>query len=181
MHTRLQILFHFRREAAMEHPDFASAHTHSTPEKRLTAEGIDLPSAPGPLGAYRPWVIFGSLLITSGQFPWRDGKLAYVGRIGSNVSPKDAYAACRLAAINAIAQLKDALGDLTRIKQIVRVEGTMQVATGFRDHPKALDGASDLINIVFGEAGRHSRMIYTNTEMPLDTPVLLVLLAEIRE
>jgi hypothetical protein len=85
------------------------------------------------------------------------------------------------AAINAIAQLKDAVGSLTRVKRIVRLEGTMQVAMGFRDHPKALDGASDLINLVFGEAGRHSRMIYTNPEMPLDSPVLIVLLAEIRD
>ena len=155
---------------------------HATPEERLAAEGIVLPPAPGPLGAYRPWVTFGSLLMTSGQFPWRgDGKLAYTGRIGSSLGPKDAYAACRLAAINAIAQLKDAVGSLSRIKQIVRVEGTMQVGAGFRDHPKALDGASDLINLVFGDAGHHSRMIYTNPEMPLDTPVLLVLLAEIRD
>jgi enamine deaminase RidA (YjgF/YER057c/UK114 family) len=159
----------------------ASAPSNATPEARLTAEGIALPAAPGPLGAYRPWVIFGSLVMTSGQFPWRDGKLAYTGRIGGSVGPKDAYAACRLAAINAIAQLKDAVGSLTRIKQIVRLEGTMQVAMGFRDHPKALDGASDLINLVFGEAGRHSRMIYTNPEMPLDSPVLIVLLAEIRD
>jgi enamine deaminase RidA (YjgF/YER057c/UK114 family) len=152
----------------------------ATPEERLAAEGIVLPPAPGPLGAYRPWVIFGSLVLTSGQFPWRaDGKLAYTGRIGSSVSPKDAYAACRLAALHAIAQLKDAAGSLSRIKQIVRLEGTMQVAAGFRDHPKALDGASDLINRVFGDAGRHSRMLYTNTEMPLDTPVLVVLLAEL--
>jgi enamine deaminase RidA (YjgF/YER057c/UK114 family) len=154
---------------------------HATPEERLAAEGIALPPAPGPLGAYRPWVMFGSLLMTSGQFPWRgDGKLAYTGRIGSSVSAKDAYAACRLAGLNAIAQLKDATGSLSRVKQIVRLEGTMQVATGYRDHPKALDGASDLFNLVFGEAGRHSRMIYTNPEMPLDSPVLLVVLAEIR-
>jgi enamine deaminase RidA (YjgF/YER057c/UK114 family) len=154
---------------------------HGTPEERLAAEGIALPPAPGPLGAYRPWVMFGSLLMTSGQFPWRgDGKLAYTGRIGSSVSAKDAYAACRLAGLNAIAQLKDATGSLSRVKQIVRLEGTMQVATGYRDHPKALDGASDLFNLVFGEAGRHSRMIYTNPEMPLDSPVLLVVLAEIR-
>jgi enamine deaminase RidA (YjgF/YER057c/UK114 family) len=162
-----------------QHRDVASPHTHATPEERLTAEGIVLPPAPGPLGAYQPWVLFGSLVMTSGQFPWRDGKLAYTGRIGSSVGPKDAYAACRLATINAIAQLKDAVGSLSRIRQIVRVEGTMQVGAGFRDHAKALDGASDLINLVFGAAGRHSRMIYTNPEMPLDTPVLIVLLAEI--
>ena len=163
----------------MQNRDAASPNKYATPEDRLAAEGIVLPPAPGPLGAYRPWSIVGSLLMTSGQFPWRDGKLAYAGRIGGSVSPADAYAASRLAAINAIAQVKDAIGSLRRIKQIVRVEGTMQVAPGFRDHPKALDGASDLINLVFAENGRHSRMIYANTEMPLDTPVLIVLLAEI--
>jgi len=150
-----------------------------TPEDRLTAEGIVLPPPPKPVGAYKPWAIAGALLITSGQFPWRDGRLAYTGRIGGNVSPTDAYDACRLAAIAGIAQLKDAVGALGRIKQIVRVEGTMQVAPGFRDHPAALNGASDLVNRIFAERAGHSRMIFTNPEMPLDAPVLLVLTAEI--
>ena len=150
-----------------------------TPEDRLAAEGIVLPPAPKPLGAYKPWALAGSLLMTSGQFPWRDGKLAYIGRIGGEVSPADAYDACRLAAISGIAQMKDAVGSLSRIKQIVRVEGTMQVAPGFRDHPAALNGASDLVARIFGEAAGHSRMIYTNPEMPLDAPVLIVFMAEI--
>ena len=149
------------------------------PEDNLTAMGVRIPEAPGPLGAYAPWVITGSLLMTSGQFPFVEGKLAYTGRIGGDVSPEDGYEAYRLAALNAIAQLKAAVGSLSRIKQIVRVEGTMQVAPGFRDGPTALNGASDLINAAFGERGRHSRMIYTNTEMPLDSPLLLVLFAEV--
>lgn len=160
----------------------ASAQTslaRKTPEDRLMAEGIVLPPPAKPVGSYKPWAIAGSLLITSGQFPWRDGRLAYVGRIGGNVSAADAYDACRLAAIAGIAQLKDAVGALSRIKQIVRVEGTMQVAPGFRDHPAALNGASDLVNRIFADKAGHSRMIYTNPEMPLDAPVLLVLMAEI--
>jgi enamine deaminase RidA (YjgF/YER057c/UK114 family) len=150
-----------------------------TPEDRLAAAGIILPPTAKPLGAYKPWALAGSLLMTSGQFPWRDGKLAYIGRIGGEVSPADAYDACRLAAIMCIAQLKDAVGSLSRIKQIVRVEGTMQVAPGFRDHPAALNGASDLVARIFGEAAGHSRMIYTNPEMPLDAPVLIVMMAEV--
>ena len=150
-----------------------------TPEDRLFAEGIVLPPAAKPLGAYKPWAIAGSLLMTSGQFPWRDGKLAYTGRIGGGVSPADAYDACRLAAIMGIAQMKDAVGALSRIKQIVRIEGTMQVAPGYRDHPAALNGASDLVAKIFGEAAGHSRMIYTNPEMPLDAPVLIVFMAEV--
>ena len=150
-----------------------------TPEDRLAAEGIVLPPAAKPLGAYKPWALAGSLLMTSGQFPWRDGKLAYTGRIGGEVSPADAYDACRLAAIMGIAQMKDAVGALSRIKQIVRIEGTMQVAPGYRDHPAALNGASDLVAKIFGEAAGHSRMIYTNPEMPLDAPVLIVFMAEV--
>ena len=150
-----------------------------TPEDRLAAEGIILPPPAKPLGAYKPWAIAGSLLMTSGQFPWRDGKLAYIGRIGGEVSPADAYDACRLAAIMCISQLKDAVGALSRIKQIVRIEGTMQVAPGYRDHPAALNGASDLVAKIFGEGAGHSRMIYTNPEMPLDAPVLIVFMAEV--
>lgn len=150
-----------------------------TPDSRLAELGIRLPPAPGPLGAYAPWIVTGSLLMTSGQFPWVDGKLAFTGRIGGELTPEAGYEAYRLAAVNAIAQLQEGAGSLSRIRQIVRVEGTMQVAPGFLDGPTALNGASDLINEVFGERGRHTRMIYTNPEMPLNTPLLLVLIAEL--
>lgn len=149
-------------------------------EATLRRLGLQLPPPPKPLGAYAPWVITGSLIMTSGQFPWVDGELAFTGKVGATVSPEEGYQAFRISALNAIAQLKAAAGSLERISRIVRVEGTMQVATGFRDGPLALNGASDLINEVFGERGLHSRMIYTNTEMPLDSPVLLVVFAELQ-
>lgn len=151
------------------------------PEVRLEELGVKLPKAPGPLGAYAAWVRTGNLVMTSGQFPFVNGKLAFEGRIGSELSPEDGYEACRLAAVNALAQLKAAAGSLDRIARIVRIEGTMQVAPGFLDHPKALNGASDLFNKVFGEAGLHSRMIYTNPEMPLNSPVLIVVIAELAD
>jgi enamine deaminase RidA (YjgF/YER057c/UK114 family) len=151
----------------------------ASPEERLAARQIQIPEAPGPLGAYAPWVITGSLLMTSGQFPFVKGKLAYEGRIGAEVSPEQGYDAYRLAALNGIAQMKAAVGSLSRIRRIVRLEGTMQVAPGFRDGPVALNGASDLINYAFGERGLHSRMIYTNPEMPLNSPILLVFFAEV--
>lgn len=156
-----------------------SKGTFGGPEDRLEEMNIQLPPAPKPLGSYEPWVITGSLLMTSGQFSWLNGELAYLGRMGGELSADASYDACRLAALNAIAQLKSAVGSLDRIARILRVEGTMQVAPSFQDHPVALNGASDLINNVFGERGRHSRMIYTNPEMPLNAPVLIVLMAEI--
>ena len=149
------------------------------PEARLQALGLTLPPPPGPLGAYAPWIITGNTLLTSGQFPWKGERLAYTGRMGSSLSPEQSYDACRLAALNGLAQIKEALGSLDRVAQIVRLEGTVQVAMGFRDHPLALNGASDLINEVFRERGRHTRMIYANPEMPLDSPVLLVFTVEV--
>ena len=150
------------------------------PEKKLAEMGLTLPPAPGALvSSYAPWAITGNLLMTSGQFSYRNGELAYTGRIGSDLNEEQSYDACRLAALNGFAQIKAALGSLDRVSQILRLEGTMQVAPGFRDHPYALNGASDLIGEVFGECGKHSRMIYTNPEMPLNAPVLLVFWVEI--
>lgn len=151
------------------------------PEGKLAAMGITIPPAPGPLGAYAPWLITGNLLVTSGQFSWKGSELAYTGRMGSDLDEAQSYDACRLAAICGIAQMKDALGSLDRVRQIVRIEGTMQVAPGFQNHPVALNGASDLINEVFGERGRHTRMIYSNPEMPLNAPVLLVFTVEVEQ
>ena len=150
------------------------------PEQRLAELGLTLPPAPDALVAtYVPWVITGNLLMTSGQFSYRDGALAYTGRMGSDLDAEQSYDACRLAALNGIAQIKSALGSLDRVSKILRLEGTVQVAPGYRDHPHALNGASDLVSEVFGDRGRHTRMIYTNPEMPLNAPVLIVFWVEI--
>jgi enamine deaminase RidA (YjgF/YER057c/UK114 family) len=149
------------------------------PLQRLTSLGLSLPKAPGAVAAYVPWAITGNLLMTSGQLPWIDGDLLYKGKIGKDLTPDQGYDACQLATLNAIAQLADALGDLRRVRRIVRLEGTLNVAPGFTTHPPVLNGASDLVFAVFGDAGRHTRMIYTNPEMPLDCACLVVLFAEI--
>jgi YjgF/chorismate_mutase-like, putative endoribonuclease len=81
--------------------------------------------------------------------------------------------------LNALAQIKEAAGELTRVRRIVRLEGVLGVADGYKEHPKCLNGASDLINAAFAEKGRHTRMIYTNPVMPLDCTSLVVLFAEI--
>lgn len=151
-----------------------------TPESRLAARGLRLPSAPSAVANYAPWILSGGILYTSGQLPWIEGELLYKGKIGSDLSPEQGYEACRLSALNGIAQLKSALGDLSKVRRIVRLEGVLNVAPGFLAHPKALNGASDLINEIFEENGRcHTRMIYTNPEMPLDCASLVVLWAEV--
>ncbi|BCV57226.1 Atu1372/SO_1960 family protein [Shewanella algae] len=150
---------------------------HDTPEQRLNALGMSLPRVASALGNYEPVVISGHQLLTSGQFPFEDGKIKYQGRLGVDLELSDGYAACQLAALNAIAQLQQALGNLSRIKQIIRLEGVLNVADGFFDHPRALDGASDLLLAVFGEAGRHTRMIWSNPVMPLNSLCLVYLVA----
>lgn len=153
----------------------------ATAEQRLAELGLELPAPPGAVAAYEPWVRVGSMIYTSGQLPWRDGKtLLFKGRIGGELTVEQGYEACKLATLNAISQLKAATGDLERVKRIVRIEGSLNVAPGTGDTtPKVLNGASELVNAVFGERGRHTRMIYTSADMPLDTACLIVFWAEV--
>jgi enamine deaminase RidA (YjgF/YER057c/UK114 family) len=149
------------------------------PEERLRTLGIELPPAAAPVGAYAATVVTGDLLLTSGQLPWIAGDLKFRGKMGAELSIEQGYQAFRLSALNAISQLKNALGSLDRVQRIVRLEGTMGCAPGFRDQPKVLDGASDIVNDVFGPRGLHTRMVYSNNEMPMDCATLVVLFAEI--
>ncbi|MEZ5666377.1 MAG: RidA family protein [Alphaproteobacteria bacterium] len=125
------------------------------PEARLAALGLTLPAAPGAVANYVPWAVIDNVVMTSGQLPWIDGDLKYKGRIGAALSGEEGYQACRLSALNAIAQLRAAAGSLDRIRRVFRLEGTLNVAEDYRDHPQALNGASDLVNQVFGARGPH--------------------------
>lgn len=149
-------------------------------QARLKDLGIILPPAPAGVGAYVPWVRTGNLIITSGQLPWCDGKLAYIGKLGAEVSIEQGYDAARICAINAIAQLKSAIGDLDRVVQIVRLEGFVHAAPGFHEHPKVLNGASELFLAVFGDRGKHARTALGINEMPLNAAVQIAVTAEVR-
>jgi enamine deaminase RidA (YjgF/YER057c/UK114 family) len=159
--------------------DGVSGGPTMTAEEKLRALGISLPAAPAAVGAYLPWVRTGNLIITSGQLPWKDGKLAFTGKLGADLDVDRGYQAARLCAINAIAQLKAAVGDLEKVRQILRLEGYVHSAPGFRDHPRVLNGASDLFNEVFGPRGRHARTALGINEMPLDAAVQLGIWAEV--
>lgn len=150
-------------------------------ENRLKELGWDVPTAPAAVAAYERWVRTGSLVFTSGQLPWRDGVMAYRGRLGAELDVAQGYAAARQCALNALAQLRDAAGDLDRVVRIVRVEGYVHCAPGFRGHPQVLNGASDLFNAAFGEAGRHARLAVGIADMPLDAAVQITVTAELRE
>lgn len=148
---------------------------------KLEELGITLPPAPKGVAAYESWMKTGNLVYTSGQLPWLDGEIAYTGRCGEQVSEEEGYQAARLCAINAIAQLKEASGNLDHVERIVRVEGYVHTSPGFRGHPQVLNGASELLNEVFGERGKHARIAVGIDEMPLDAAVQISVIAEVRD
>jgi enamine deaminase RidA (YjgF/YER057c/UK114 family) len=135
-------------------------------EEKLKALGLDLPEAPMPVATYVPAVRAGSLLFLSGVLPMRNGQLAYAGKLGRELSISEGSEAAKLAILNALASAKQQLGTLDRITQVVKVVGHVASAEGFSDQPQVLNGASDLLVAIFGDAGRHARVATGAAELP---------------
>ena len=130
-------------------------------------------------GLYQPAVRSGNLLYVSGQIPRTEGRLPYRGKVGGEVNLESARRAARLCIVNGLAVLKKELGSLDRVKQIVRMTGYVASSEGFTDQPKVIDGASELLIDLFGEAGRHSRVAVGVAELPLGAPVEIELIVEL--
>jgi enamine deaminase RidA (YjgF/YER057c/UK114 family) len=141
------------------------------PEARLRALGLELPPLPAPAGAYVPATRAGQLVFTAGQLPFRDGELYRTGKVGDEVSPEEAKEAARLCALNALAAASAETGGLSGIDRVVKVTGFVASAPGFNGQPGVLNGASELLGEVFGDAGLHSRSAVGVAELPLDAPV----------
>ena len=149
-------------------------------DKRLAELGIVLPTPAKPIANYVPWVKTGNLVYISGQGAVRDGKLEYTGRVGDTLSIDDAVASARLTAINIIAHLRDACGgDLDRVKRIVKLLGLVNCTPAFGEHPKVINGASDLMVEVFGDKGRHARSAVGAPSLPFGLSVEVEAIAEI--
>lgn len=139
-------------------------------ERTLAELGIELPRPAAPVANYVPFVRSGSLVTISGQLPFGpDGALApaYVGTVGADVSPAAATDAARLCAINVVAQLRAAIGDLDGVVRCVRLGGFVRSAPDFTAHAAVMNGASDLAVAIFGEAGRHARSTVGVAGLPL--------------
>ena len=150
-------------------------------DQRLASLGIALPAAPTPAANYLPWTISGSQLFIAGQAPIRGGKYEYVGRVGAEVTPQQAHAAARLCAVNLLAQVKAACnGDWTRFVKGVRVCGYISSAPGFFDYPQVLDGCSDLLVEVLGDAGKHVRTVMGVSGLRFNVPIVVDAVFEIR-
>ena len=143
-----------------------------TVEKRLAELGIVLPEPVAPVANYVPFVRTGNFMVVSGQLCLdAEGKLVAKGQLGGGVSIDAGIKAARACAINVLAQLKAALGDLDKIARVVRLGGFINSAPGFPDGPKVMNGASDLMVAVFGDKGRHARTTIGVAALPLDAAV----------
>jgi enamine deaminase RidA (YjgF/YER057c/UK114 family) len=139
--------------------------------ERMADLGLTLPPVPAPVAAYVPAVRFSDLVFTAGQLPLVDGKLRAVGQVGAAVSAEEAYACARIAALNGLAAVADATGDLDVVARVVKVVVYVSSAPGFTGQPPVANGASDLLGEIFGVAGQHARSAVGVTSLPLDAPV----------
>ena len=155
-------------------PTTSSAHLGrvESPERRLDELGIELPASPAPpLGAYPAAQIVGDLLYTTGILPVWNGELRYKGVLGSEVSLADGAAAARLCGLNLLALIRESAGSLDNVKQVVQVVGLVLSAPAFAQQSKVLNGISELLYDVFGQAGRHNRTALATTDLPYGASV----------
>jgi enamine deaminase RidA (YjgF/YER057c/UK114 family) len=151
------------------------------PEARLDALGLALPPVAAPLAAYVPAVRSGRYVYTAGQLPLADGKLLMTGRVGAQVSVEEGAALARVCALNALAAVASVTGGLSAVTRIVKIVGFVASDPSFTGQPLVVNGASELMQEVFGDAGRHARSAVGVAVLPLDAPVEIELIAEVRD
>lgn len=149
-------------------------------ESRLAEIGLTLPAIAAPVASYVPAVQTGSLVFTSGQLPTVDGEIAKAGRVGAEVTPEEAAELAKICALNAIAAVKGVIGDLDRVVRVVKVTGFVASAPGFTSQPIVVNGASAVLGQAFGDAGVHARSSLGVASLPLDAPVEVELIVEVR-
>jgi len=146
--------------------------------QRISDLGIVLPQVATPAGAYVPAVMSGNLVFTAGQIPLVEGKLAATGKVGKDLSAEQAKEIARICALNAVAAVKSVIGDLDRVKKIVKVVGFVASAPDFSQQPAVVNGASELLEQIFGDKGIHARSAVGVAVLPLDAPVEVELIVE---
>ncbi len=153
----------------------------SGPQQRLEALGLTLPPVVTPLAAYVPAVRSGTMVYTSGQLPMVDGQLISTGKVGAEVGAAEAAALARTCALNALAAAASVAGGVSSIKRIVKLTGFVASSPDFTGQPQVVNGASELLLEVFGDAGRHARSAVGMAALPLDAPVEIELIVEVED
>jgi enamine deaminase RidA (YjgF/YER057c/UK114 family) len=148
-------------------------------DDRLAELGLELPPPTKALASYVPVVVSNGLAFVSGQTPSSDGEAMFTGKVGADVTVEQAQAAARQCALQALSVLREALGDLDRVRRIVALTVYVATAPGFTEPHRAANGASDLLIDVFGEEGRHARAAIGVAELPLGVPVEVSVTAEV--
>jgi len=151
-----------------------------TAERRLAELGISLPEPPAQVGSYRNALTVGETVHLSGHGPVRDGRPAYGGRVPEDVSVPDAVDAARLTMLNLLASLRAEIGSLDRVEQVVHVFGMVRAGADFEQHPRVIDGASDLLVEIFGERGVHTRTAVGMHTLPYGIPVEIEMTVRVR-
>ena len=146
--------------------------------QRLAELGIELPPVVPPVAAYIPAVRTGNLVYTSGQVPMQNGKLPQAGKVGGEVSPEEGKALARTCALNALAAVHSLVG-IDSVTRVVKVVGFVASAPGFHGQPGVINGASELLGEVFGDAGKHARSAVGVAELPIDAPVEVEIIVEV--
>ncbi|HSE05471.1 MAG TPA: RidA family protein [Methylomirabilota bacterium] len=149
-------------------------------EKKLVGLGLELPEPPVPVGNYLPAARVGNLVFTSGQTARINGVRRYVGVVGQEVSQENAYLSARDAMLNCLACVKQAVGSLDRVKRVVKVIGFVNAGRDFAAQPAVINGASDLLENLFGAAGRHARSAVGLSSLPSNVSVEVELIVEVR-
>ena len=147
-------------------------------EQNMLSLGYKLPEVAKPAGSYLPAITSGNLVFTAGQIPLVEGKLAATGKVGSEIELEQAQELARICILNGLAAVKSEIGDLQRIKKIVKIVGFVSSDPKFTQQPQVINGASDLLAEIFGEVGRHARSAVGVAVLPLDVPVEIELIVE---
>lgn len=150
------------------------------PEERLAELGLTLPEPTAPVAAYVPAVRTGNLVYISGQGPVRDGRLAFTGKVGADVDIDSAKEAARITCLNGLAALKAEIGDLADVTRVVKLTVFVNSAVGFDQQPAVANGASELLQDLFGDAGRHARSAVGMAELPFGMSVEIEFVFEVR-
>ncbi|MFD8078857.1 RidA family protein [Streptomyces sp. NBC_00510] len=153
----------------------------SAVEQRLAELGLELPAVAAPLAAYVPAVRSGAYVFTAGQLPLVEGKLTCTGKVGAEVTADEAKQLARTCALNALAAVRSVVGDLDRVKRVVKVVGFVASAPDFTGQPAVVNGASELLGEVLGEKGVHARSAVGVAVLPLDAPVEVEIQVEVED
>lgn len=150
-----------------------------TPESRIMELGHTLPSPPQAVGSYIPATQFGNVIVTSGQLPFIGSELMFKGKVGDHLHEDDGSNAASICLLNALAQIKTVIGELSKIKRVIRLEGYVHSAPGFDRQPYVLNAASQMLTDIFGDRGKHTRVALGISEMPLNAAIQLALWVEV--